>query len=114
MLCIYISLKYDILHILTIDAFGIRDSDSEITTSSTHTADDTPSSYIGLPILELLSDTPLTTNMNLEDCLWAMEEELMKHWVKANVIETFLQGTHSSCCIPFRTLSHKGNERIMT
>ena len=65
--------------VLTIGVFGIGDSDLEITTSSTHTADDYPSSYIRLPILELPSDTPLTTEMNLEDCLWAMEEELMKH-----------------------------------
>ena len=65
--------------ILTIGAFGIGDRDSEIVTSSAHTADNCPSSYIGLPILELSSDTPLTTEMNLEDHLQAMEEELMKH-----------------------------------
>ena len=55
--------------ILTIGAFRIGDSNLEIATSSAHTADDSPSSYIGLPILELPSDTPLTTNMNLEDYL---------------------------------------------
>ena len=65
--------------VLTIGAFGIGDSDLEIMTSSAHTADDCPSSYIGLPILELSSNTPLTAKMNSEDRLWAMEEELMKH-----------------------------------
>ena len=77
--------------VLTIGAFGIRDSDSEIATSSTHTADDCPSSYIGLPISELSSDTPLTTEMNLEDRLQAMEEELMKHRMKSDAIEISLQ-----------------------
>ena len=77
--------------ILTIGAFGIRDSDSEITTSSAHTADDCPSSYIRLPILELPSDTPPTTKMTSEDHLWAMEEELMKHQMKSDVIEISLQ-----------------------
>ena len=61
---------------LAIGVFGIRDSDLEIATPSVHTADDCPSSYIRLPILELPSNTPPTTEMNLEDCLWAMEEEL--------------------------------------
>ena len=56
-----------------------------------HTADDCPSSYIGLPILELSSDTPPTTEMNSEDNLWAMEEELMKHQMKSDVIEISLQ-----------------------
>ena len=56
-----------------------------------HTADDSPASYIGLPILELPSNTPPTTEMNLEDCLWAMEEELMKHWLKSDAIEISLQ-----------------------
>ena len=65
--------------VLAIGAFGIGDSNSEIATSSAHTADDCPSSYIRLSISELSSDTPPTTEMNLEDCLWAMEEELMKH-----------------------------------
>ena len=65
--------------VLAIGAFRIGDSDSEIVTSSTHTVDDCPSSYIRLPISELSSDTPLTAKMNLEDRLQAMEEELMKH-----------------------------------
>ena len=65
--------------ILAIGAFGIGDSNSEIATSSVHTVEDCPSSYIGLPILELSSDTPPTAEMNSEDCLQAMEEELMKH-----------------------------------
>ena len=77
--------------ILTISAFGIRDSDSEFATSSAHTADDCPSSYIGLPIPELSSDTPLTTKMTSEDHLWAMEEKLMKHQMKSDVIEIPLQ-----------------------
>ena len=29
--------------------------------------------------------------MNSEDCLQAMEEELMKHWMKSNAIEISLQ-----------------------
>ena len=65
--------------ILAIGAFGIGDSDLEFATSSAHTADDCPSSYIRLAIPELSSDTPLTTEMTLEDHLQAMEEELMKH-----------------------------------
>ena len=65
--------------ILAIGAFGIGDSNSEIATSSVHTVEDCPSSYIGLPILELSSNTPPTAEMNSEDCLQAMEEELMKH-----------------------------------
>ena len=77
--------------ILAIGAFGIGDSDSEFATSSMHTADDCPSSYIGLPILELPSNTPLTAKMTLEDRLWAMEEELMKHQMKSNAIEISLQ-----------------------
>ena len=77
--------------ILAIGAFRIGDSNSEFTTSSTHTADDCPSSYIGLPILELPSDTPLTTEMTSEDRLWAMEEELMKHQMKSNAIEISIQ-----------------------
>ena len=71
----------------TIGAFGIRDSNSEIATSSTHTADNCPSAYIGLPILELPSNTPPTTEMISEDRLWAMEEELMKHQMKSDAIE---------------------------
>ena len=77
--------------ILVIGAFGIRDSNSEIVTSSMHTADDCPSSYIGLPISELSSDTPPTAEMNLEDRLQAMEEELMKHQMKSDAIEISLQ-----------------------
>ena len=77
--------------VLAIGAFGIGDSDSEIVTSSTHTADDCPSSYIGLPISEPSSDTPLTTEMNVEDHLRAMEEELMKHQMKSGAIEISLQ-----------------------
>ena len=77
--------------VLAIGAFGIGDSDLEIVTSSTHTADDCPSSYIGLPILELPSNTPLTAKMTLEDCLQAMEEELMKHKMKSDAIEISLQ-----------------------
>ena len=77
--------------ILAIGAFGIRDSNSEIVTSSMHTADDCPSSYIGLPISELSSDTPPTAEMNLEDCLWAMEEGLMKHQMKSDAIKISLQ-----------------------
>ena len=77
--------------VLTIGAFGIGDSDSEFATSSAHTADDCPSSYIRLPILELSSDTPLTAEMTSEDRLWAMEEELMKHQMKADAIEISLQ-----------------------
>ena len=65
--------------ILAIGAFGIGDSDSEITTSSAHTADNSPSSNVRLPILEFPSDAPPTTEMNSEDCLQAMEGELMKH-----------------------------------
>ena len=65
--------------VLSIGVFRIGDSDSEITTSSVHTADDCPSSYIGLPISELSSNTPPTAEMNSEDRLQAMEEELMKH-----------------------------------
>ena len=67
-----------------------------------HAADDSPSSYTGLSILEPPSDTPLTTNMNLEDHLWAMEEELMKHWMKANVIERFLQAILDKLNVPPR------------
>ena len=77
--------------VLAIGVFGIGDSNSEIVTSSTDTADDCPSSYIRLPISELSSDTPPTAEMNLEDCLWAMEEELMKHWMKSDAIEISLQ-----------------------
>ena len=77
--------------VLAIGAFGIRDSDSEIVTSSTHTADDCLSSYIGLPILELSSDTPPTAEMNSEDRLQAMEEELMKHRMKSDTIKISLQ-----------------------
>ena len=77
--------------ILTIGAFRIRDSDSEFATSSIHTADDCPSSYIGLPIPELSSDTPLTAKMTSEDCLQAMEEKLMKHQMKSDAIEISLQ-----------------------
>ena len=77
--------------VLTIGAFGIGDSNLEFATSSAHTADDCPSSYIGLPILELPSNTPLTAEMTSEDCLWAMKEELMKHQMKSNVIEISLQ-----------------------
>ena len=77
--------------ILAIGAFGIGDSNSEFATSSMHTADDCPSSYIGPPILELPSGTPPTTKMTLEDCLQAMEEELMKHQMKSDVIEISLQ-----------------------
>ena len=66
--------------ILTIGAFGIGDSNLEIATSSTHTADDSLLLTSDSHIPELPSDTPPTTNMNLEDCLQAMEEEeLMKH-----------------------------------
>ena len=86
--------------ILTIGAFGIGDSNLEITTSSMHTADDSPSSYIRLHILELPSDTPLTTKMNLEDCLWAMEEELMKHQMKSDAIEISLQAMLDKLNIP--------------
>ena len=67
-----------------------------------HTADDSPSSYIGLPIPELLSDTPPTTDMNSEDHLQAMEEELMKHWMKANAIEISLQAILDKLNIPPR------------
>ena len=56
-----------------------------------HTADKSPSSYVRLPILELPSHTPLTTDMNLEDCLWPMEKELIKHQMKADAIEVSLQ-----------------------
>ena len=87
--------------ILAIGAFGIRDSNSEIVTSSAHTADDTPSSYIRLPIPELPSNTPPpATNMNPEDCLQAMEEELMKHQMKADVIEISLQAILDKLNIP--------------
>ena len=74
-----------------IGAFRIGASDSEIVTSSAHTADDCPSSYIRLPTLELSSDTPPTAKMNSEDRLWAMEEELMKHQMKSDAIEISLQ-----------------------
>ena len=77
--------------VLAIGVFGIRDSDSEIVTSSAHTADDCPSSHIGLPISELSSDTHPTAKMNSEDRLWAMEEELMKYRIKSNAIEISLQ-----------------------
>ena len=77
--------------VLAIGAFGIRDSNSEIATSSVHTADDCPSSYIRLPISELSSHTPLTAEMNSEDHLRAMEEELMKHRMKSDAIEISLQ-----------------------
>ena len=56
-----------------------------------HTADNCPSSYIGLPISELSSNTPPTAEMNSEDHLWAMEEELMKHRMKSDMIEISLQ-----------------------
>ena len=88
--------------ILTIGAFGIGDSNSEITTSSMHTADDSPSSYIRLHILELPSDTPSTTKMNSEDCLQAMEEELMKHQMKSDVIEISLQTILDKLNVPPR------------
>ena len=65
--------------ILAIGAFGIGDSDLEFTTFSMHTADNCPSSYIGLPIPELPFNTPLTAEMTSEYHLQAMEEELMKH-----------------------------------
>ena len=71
-------------------------------TSSAHTADDSPSSYIRLPIPELPSDTPLTTEMNLEDCLWAMEEELMKYQMKSDAIEVSLQALLDRLNIPPR------------
>ena len=77
--------------VLAIGAFGIGDSNSELATSSTHTADDCPSSHIGLPILELPSDTSPTTEMSSEDHLQAMEEELMKHQMKSDAIEISLQ-----------------------
>ena len=77
--------------VLAIDAFGIGDSDLKFTTSSMYTADDCPSSYIRLPILELPSDTPLTAEMTSEDHLQAMEEELMKHQMKSDAIEIPLQ-----------------------
>ena len=77
--------------ILAIGVFRIRDSDLEFATSSAHTADDCPSSYIGPPIPEIPSDTPLTAEMTLEDRLWAMEEELMKHQMKSDAIEISLQ-----------------------
>ena len=77
--------------ILAIGAFGIRDGNLEFATSSMHTADDCPSSYIGLAIPELSSKTPLTTKMTSEDHLRAMEEELMKHRIKSDVIEISLQ-----------------------
>ena len=77
--------------VLTIGAFGIGDSDLEFATSSAHTADNCPSSYIGLPIPELSSDTPLTAKMTLEDWLQAMEEELIKHRMKSDAIEISLQ-----------------------
>ena len=77
--------------VLAIGAFRIGDSDLEFTTSSMHTADDCPSSYIGLAILELSSDTPPTAKMTLEDCLPAMEEELMKHQMKSDAIKISLQ-----------------------
>ena len=77
--------------ILAIGAFRIGDSDSEITTSSAHTVDNCPSSYIRLPIPELSSDTPPTTEMNSEDHLQAMEAELMKHQMKSDAIEISLQ-----------------------
>ena len=59
----------------------------EIMTSSLHTADNCPSSYIRLPILELSSDTPPTAEMNSEVRLQAMEEELMKHQMKSDAIK---------------------------
>ena len=86
--------------VLAIGAFGIGDSDLEIVTSSTYTVDDSPSSYVRLPSLELPSNTPPTTDMNLEDCLWAMEEELMKHQMKADVIEISLEAILDKLDIP--------------
>ena len=77
--------------VFAIGAFRIGDSDLEFATSSMPTADDCPSSYIRLPILELSSDTPLTAEMTSEDRLHTMEEELMKHRMKSNVIEISLQ-----------------------
>ena len=61
--------------------------------------------------------------MNLEDCLQAMEEELMKHQMKSNAIEISLQAILDKLNIPprkedvmqsemdFRKLESEGNLR---
>ncbi|KAF8531475.1 hypothetical protein JB92DRAFT_3104996 [Gautieria morchelliformis] len=80
-----------VLHIaFAIGAFGIGDSDLEITASSTHTVYDSPS-YVELPTPEIPSHTSPPSDMDLDDHLWNMEEELMRNWMKTDMIETALQ-----------------------
>ena len=64
---------------VTIGAFRIGDSDSEFTTSSAHTAYDSPSSLVSSPMLEHMSHAPLTSKMDPEVCLRNMEEELIQN-----------------------------------
>ena len=69
-----------ILHVkVTIGAFGIRDSNSEFITSSTHTAYNSPSSLVSSPMLEHMSHIPPTSEMDPEVCLRNMEEELTQN-----------------------------------
>jgi hypothetical protein len=58
-----------------IGGYGIGDSDSELN-SSAHTTYNSPSSFVELLTLEPPFHTLLISLMDMNDCLWNMEEEL--------------------------------------
>jgi Retrotransposon gag protein len=73
-----------------IGGYGLGDSDSELH-SSTHSAYDSPSSFIELATSELLLPTPPISVMDPNDHTWIMEEELTRNQLKTDMIEAALQ-----------------------
>ena len=76
---------------VTIGAFGIRDHDLEFTTSSAHTAYNSPSSLVSSPMSEHVSRAPLTSKMDPEVHLMNLEEELIQNQLRTDRIEAALQ-----------------------